>query len=171
VWGYILRLVASALFCKAKCPLYHIICVGNIKLTIKFVDTKTSKKKGPYTLALPLYSTTAQLLLCTRSAAINANRVCLWEATEEQVHAALKAILGQRTDLRALRRTGLSRLAASGCPLETLMTISRHASVAMLERYLSSGLFHGQAHEDQMNALMKAWDFEIPATYVDRQKF
>jgi hypothetical protein len=143
----------------------NIVGVGNEKLTVKFVDTKTSRKKGAYTLALPVRSDTAQLLLKARSSARLQQQQFIFATTENEIHKKLLLILGVRIDLRALRRIGLSRLASSGCPLTTLLQISRHSSIQMLERYLNSGMFHGEQHQNQMNALTTAWNHNLPTTW------
>ena len=150
--------------------------LGEVKVLLKFVETKTSRATGPYTLAVPGHSKVATLVIQAREAARMKGHTYLFinpspesttvtkdvSNTEAAIHDAMKQLTGTKVDLRAFRRTGLSRIAVSGCPLTTLLQISRHASISMLERYLASGTFHGQIHVEVMAALEKAWTTPIP---------
>lgn len=148
--------------------------LGSTMLVITFVETKTSTHCGQFTLAVPLHSISAVILLEARamtrsflfleipSHGTTHALAQLITAAEATIHSTLRHVTGGPIDLRALRRTGLSRLAAAGAPLETVLAVSRHRSLAMLERYLASGLFHGRQHSEMLSAFETAWNFNLP---------
>jgi hypothetical protein len=83
------------------------------------------------------------------------------------------AIFDKRADntARAGIPQGLSRLASSGCPLKIPPTISRHSTVSMLERYLSSGLYHGALHGEVVRiSLKKVPQRHLPRNYTRHRK-
>jgi hypothetical protein len=82
--------------------------------------------------------------------------------TEAQIHKTLMDIFGMKVDLMSLRRTGLSRLASAGTPLDIVLSISRHRSIDMLEKYLAGGIFHGRRHEEMCKAFESAWKHDLP---------
>jgi integrase len=128
------------------------------KVTIQFTEHKM-KRKGPYTLAIPADSIAGQFVRAARASATLLREVLLFE--QHSIHGALERIK-IACDIRSLRRTGLSRLANAGVPLEVILSISRHSSVAMLERYLANGLRHGHQHEQMMNGFTLAWEHTLP---------
>ncbi|CUG06332.1 Hypothetical protein, putative [Bodo saltans] len=90
-------------------------------VVLKFVETNTSLKCGHFTLAIPYGTHVATLLIEDRSCSTEeyfyiSNRVEVLKA-EAEIHKKLLEILGFKVDLRAMRRTGLSRFASSGAEL------------------------------------------------------
>lgn len=76
----------------------------------------------------------------------------MFQVTHAQISAALRLILGHPVDLRALRRTGLTRMGMANLPLATIQLYSRHKTPNMLELYLGSGLFNGAAAVTMLEA-------------------
>jgi integrase len=142
---------------------------GMGKLALQMTDTKITKRKGIYTLALPIPSLATQILLTRREAASSQGYLHIFNPKNLQMqqlqgslHDTLQDLWGLRVDLRAFRRTGLSRLASSGATLETILAISKHSSIPMLERYLANGLYHGDQHGRMMAAFQVAWSTPVP---------
>jgi len=133
-------------------------------LSITFLDTKTSAKVGPFTLSMKVESAVAVVLQRWVELARKENRRFVFlkgvepESEIAKLERAVHEELPWRLDLRALRRTGLSLLAQSGCTTETLLSISRHASVKMLEVYLHRGIFNVTMGCSQADAFLAAWN-------------
>jgi integrase len=129
-------------------------------------------RKGPFTLHVPRNGWPGRILaaICeTRSKMPPATYVFLPNPTlssevmtlvleaERRIHAEYEKYFAHRIDLRALRRTGLSRLAqCEKVPLEVVLTISRHSNIKTLEVYLQKGVFHGAQASQQQEAFMTA---------------
>jgi hypothetical protein len=132
-------------------------------VSITFVEGKVVARTGAFTLALPLPSDAATIVLeaARDSHMDHSDRLFPMERSkaERQIHNSFDNL-----DLRALRRTGLSRLALSGCDLDVLLQISRHTSIRMLEVYLRRGLLHGAVAIKMENAFNVAWssDYDLP---------
>jgi hypothetical protein len=148
-----------------------LILVQTRTLAVRFAETKTSATTGQFTLALGVDSQTARLLIRARVVSMRTSKPFLFMDSntqldinkgEAEIHQSLFRIWGIKIDLRALRRTGLSRIASAGAKLETVLAISRHRSVAMLERYLANGIFHGQLMIEMQNAFSSAWEHTLP---------
>lgn len=138
------------------------LCAGRVSIT--FVEGKTVARTGAFTLTVS--SGTDAALILTQAAELAMsdpkNRLFLpvgRTEAEQMIHRTFPAL-----DLRALRRTGLSRLALSGCKVETLLQISRHTSIRMLEVYLRRGLLHGMLANEMASAFDKAWEsqYQLP---------
>jgi hypothetical protein len=135
-------------------------------VSITFVEGKVVARTGAFTLAVPILSEAANIILeAVRTARDNkSDRLFPWERNraEKQIHITFGNL-----DLRAPRRTGLSRLALAGCELDTLLQISRHSSVRMLEVYLRRGLMHVAVATKMENAFSTAWNstYELPVRF------
>lgn len=136
-------------------------------LTIHFVSTKTSCRTGQFHLTVPLTSEVAQILV---AAAQTPRQFLFGEGVprkdEQEIHIEMMRTLGHSIDIRALRRTGLARIANAGTPLNVVLSISRHTTVKMLERYLNEGLFHGELHSQMVQAFQSAWTHVLPLPSV-----
>jgi integrase len=147
--------------------------VGESTLAVQMTDAKVTKRKGVFTLAIPLQSFPGKLLLSMRGAALAQNESYLFKTmaqhgnrqVENLLHQRLLALWGLKIDLRSLRRTGLSKIASAGAPLTTVMAISKHSTVQMLERYLANGLFHGAQHTEMKEAYSAAWNSHLPRVW------
>jgi integrase len=138
-------------------------------VALRFAETKTSSKCGQFTLSIPKESKAADLLLRARAMSIQREQTYLFMRdnrdvlkSEDEIHKSLLQLWGFRVDLRALRRTGLSRIASGGAELSTVMAISRHRSIAMLERYLANGVYHGKLNQAMQEAFVNAWNHTLP---------
>lgn len=130
-------------------------------ISITFVEGKTVQSRGAFTLATPTGSEGARIIQEAAEEAQRMGRVSLFypsdtATAEKAIHKAFPNL-----DLRSLRRTGLTRLAQSGCDLELLLQISRHSSVKMLEIYLCRGLFHGALANGMCKAFSQAWGTHV----------
>lgn len=135
-------------------------------IAVCFLEGKVTATKGPFTIFLPKDSLPATML--RQAAILRASKTYIFLETSTQVqakeciiHQDLSQILGFSVDLRALRRTGLSRLAASGCPLQTVLAISRHSSIRTLELYLHRGCMHGDLAVQMSTGFAKAWSTDV----------
>jgi integrase len=132
------------------------LCAGRVAIT--FIEGKTVARTGAFTLTVPSGTDAATILRQAAEAAMLDPRDRLFLPTsraeaEQKIHRTFPAL-----DLRALRRTGLSRLALSGCKVEILLQISRHTSIRMLEVYLRRGLLHGMLANEMASAFATAWE-------------
>lgn len=115
----------------------NIVRINNL-IAITFRHSKTERTKPPYTLHCKAESMIGQLVW---KAAEAAEPYLFPTATTQSFHIRMtKAGIG-KVDVRALRRTGLVRLAMHA-DLELLLEISQHASKQMLETYLNEGVFN-----------------------------
>jgi hypothetical protein len=105
---------------------------------ITFKEGKTVAKRGAYTLLITRNGPIGQLI---RSLPTRQEGRVFPQAAESKLKAALHKE-GLRVDIRALRRTGLIRLALAGATTEELLAVSRHASHQMLNLYLAAGMFN-----------------------------
>ena len=116
------------------------------RLAVTFVKHKTAKTTGPYSLAVPTNTLLAQCI--TLACQTRGPTGLLWETDLAQIHATAPF----HFNVRALRRTGLVRLATQ-LPLEMLLTFSRHTNVRMLEIYLFRGAMNYPVARAQLQAL------------------
>ena len=128
---------------------------GTTRVSLRVVEGKTVGSRGAYTISLPDVPLAQVVCQATREATTR-NSATLFDTNAELLTRGLNI------DVRALRRTGLSRLAMSGTPLETLISLSRHATTRMLELYLASGLFNEQTAQAQMTAIKAALSAPVP---------
>lgn len=126
-------------------------------LGITFRRGKTVKRRQPYTLHLPWEDRISQQLWSrvtegryakdgrlfvqntARPAALDAIKTWVQktdQANPSEGHAENQQHLG----ILSIRRGGLQQMALEGASVETLLHHSRHATVAMLNRYLSWGV-------------------------------
>ena len=110
-------------------------------LAVTFFVGKTIGSTGPYTLHLPLNSEAATLLISSATQAKKKGWTNLffppgetWEATRAIISATINR------DVRCIRRGGLQRMALAGIPQTSILIFSRHATPAMLSRYLQHNL-------------------------------
>lgn len=106
-------------------------------LAVTFFVGKTVAITGAYTLHLHLKSDCAGLLIAAATAAKSKGWTNLFfppTSTWEETRAIISATINR--DVRCIRRGGLQRMALRGTPLLTILIFSRHATPAMLSRYL-----------------------------------
>lgn len=116
--------------------LQNIVTIAD-NIAVTFKEFKTAGKKGPYTLMVKACSRAGAILLNIGRQAKTDSRSTgriFFEHSEE----TFKKQLGN-VDVRALRRTGLIRLALTQASQEELLQVSRHSSVEMLNLYLHNG--------------------------------
>jgi len=120
-----------------------------------FVETKTARASGPFTLSASLDTLVGRILLMMKSM-IPTDYI--FRCTNEDIHKWLP----QKLCLRALRRTGLVRLALTGITLTELMSFSRHKTVNVLEVYLFRGIFNIPIVKAQLAATRLAEHMSMP---------
>jgi hypothetical protein len=107
---------------------------------VTFKEGKTVGARGAYTILVtragPIGQMIRQLPTSPTGRIFPANAETLLKAA---LHAR-----NMKVDIRAVRRTGLIRLALAGATTDELLAASRHASLPMLNLYLSAGLFNLQ---------------------------
>lgn len=106
-------------------------------LAVTFFVGKTIASTGAYTLHLPLNSEAATLLIFAARSAKSKGWTNLFfppGETWENVRAIISTTINR--DVRCIRRGGLQRMALLYVPQLTILIFSRHASQAMLSRYL-----------------------------------
>ena len=148
--------------------------VINDAVTITVTEGKTVPTKGAFTLRASRGSNVGRYILeaaekCAenRKTSLGETRLfqpdtpqgnkTMWIKTmESQIAATLKI------DIRALRRTGLTRLAMTGCSQEVLLTFSRHSTTRMLETYLCKGVFNQAAGTAQVETVEKSEKAMMP---------
>lgn len=127
-----------------------------IRTSIRFTKGKTVGVRGPYTISIPPSTELESMTKAAAQKALQSRADTLFATNAELLTRALDI------DVRALRRTGLSRIAMSGTPLDVLLTLSRHASTRMLEVYLASGLFDQNTATAQIQAIANAMQTPVP---------
>jgi integrase len=149
LWGQ--RLGDVIKLCPHNVALINDGLVASGRVAATFSLTKTSRTSGAYTLTAPLHSIVGQLLAKVSS------------PFPHDTAANLKHLLPFKMDVRALRRTGLIRLALSGIKMEELLSFSRHASIKMLETYLYRGAFNIPLARAQTQASKMVETIRMPA--------
>jgi hypothetical protein len=157
---------------KMEAPNVHQV---NGRTTVSVTIGKTVGTTGAYSLSAQTTSTVAQYIWeaathareqatttatpSLRLFTLDDREEHLWIPTmEKEIATTLKI------DIRALRRSGLIRLAMAGAPLETLLTFSRHTTTKMLELYLQKGLFNESAAANQCKAVEASENAAMPST-------
>jgi len=146
----------------------NVFLVEHTRISVTFVEGKTIPRTGAYTLhatASSLLGKILQWLVRIHPQGRLFGLPPTQEAErrwERQVHTALPF----KMDLRALRRTGLSRLALIGLSNVELLEISRHSSVQMLQLYLGRGLFDFEQARRQTWAVDRL--SEVPMFHIQR---
>ena len=142
------------------------------RVTVSITEGKTVATTGPYSLSAPNASIVAKYVWEAATFAGNqaeddgGETRMFTDPTHARerwipvMEAEITRTLG--IDARALRRTGLIRLAMTNVPLETLLTFSRHSSTRMLELYLQRGMFHASAAKRQCDAVRAAEESVMP---------
>ena len=105
--------------------------------TITFVEGKTLKSTGPYTLhvTVPIdIATEVQTLITTRL--LKKARYLFCAAGKAMVSKELKAL---GLEMRSTRRGALQTLAAAGLPPQEILLFSRHKDIHGLYAYLDDG--------------------------------
>jgi len=120
-----------------------------------FVETKTARASGPYTLSASLDTLVGRILRMMKGIIPN-DYIFLCS------HSEIHQWLPQKLCLRALRRTGLVRLALTGITLAELMSFSRHKTVGVLEVYLFRGIFNIPVVRAQLAATKLAENMHMP---------
>ena len=106
-------------------------------ISITFVEGKVIRKIRPYSLFLPVDHFLTTWLLRLASSRTGGTRV-FNAALDIETRLLLKAI-DETLEARSVRRGGLQMMALSGWPRESILMFSKHASVAMLNKYLDAG--------------------------------
>jgi len=146
----------------------NVYLVEHTRVSVTFVEGKTVPRTGAYTLHATASSLLGKILQWLAKMHPQGRLFGLpptQEAErrwEKQIHTALPF----KMDLRALRRTGLSRLALIGLSNVELLEISRHASVQMLHLYLGRGLFDFEQARRQTWAVDRL--SEVPMFHIQR---
>lgn len=148
VWGQrvgdVLKLTPMAITKMGK------LTENAARISATFTEGKTIGKMGPYTLSVAITHPMATLLWESAQAAVAMGRNTLFDNSTKEITAMLGKV-----DLRAFRRTGLTRMSMAGAEVNTLLSFSRHATVKMLEVYLMRGLFNEAVATQQMNITSK----------------
>jgi hypothetical protein len=131
------------------------------RVSATFVEGKTVPTTGAFTLHMPWELPAATILWRAAVAAREAGASKIFLNNVTEIHD----VIG-KCDVRALRRSGLMRLAEAGASVETLRTFSRHTTNRMLEVYLNHGLFNREVATNQISALW-ATHHAGPAEMVD----
>lgn len=122
-------------------------------VALTFVKGKTTRRRDPYTLHMPLHTQAGQAvhslvtstLQTKQSASKTKSPTKLLFGPKQAALLAIRQALKQvHNDLSILsvRRGGLQRMALGGCSVACLMHHSRHADETMLNRYLQWGLYN-----------------------------
>jgi len=141
---------------KMEAPNVHIV---NGRVTVQVTNGKTVATTGAYSLSATSTAPVAIYIWQAAEAARLRNTTTrlftMDDLPEEQWIPTMEREVATtlKIDIRAIRRSGLIRLAMAKTPLETLLTFSRHSSIKMLELYLQKGLFHEAAADNQCRAV------------------
>ena len=123
--------------------------------SIKFVEGKGVKLRGPYTVhTLVPHPELLQSVLNASSGYIFPPQ--LRETIQTTVMAALKHA-DPRLEARSIRRGSLQALAMADTDEATLMVFSGHKCLHTLHRYLDWGMMRGLAQQAGGNAAFAAW--------------
>ena len=126
------------------------VMMVNEMIALTFLISKTADKIGVFTIHIPMATETATFIWNAAIAAPSHGK--LFPTSEEDTKKILQAFVGHKVDLRALRRTGLTRLAMVA-NLDVVLSLSHHSSIHMLETYLGQGRFNFCLAKSQGNAL------------------
>jgi integrase len=114
-------------------------------LALTFREGKVIPKIGPYTLHLPLNHDLSRPLLQLKGSRDDYPFLFLDRGITQAMASATigKALASLRPglDARSLRRGGLMAMARAGWPDEEICFMSKHATVAMLNKYLCAGAY------------------------------
>lgn len=138
---------------------------------ITVVEGKVVPSIGPFTIHAPVHSLVGQLIECYLNPHVpyiflpQISNLLVPESiaqvtvnTEKLLHAMLKP-RDLDIDLRALRRGGLSLMAACGWSKEKIRTFSKHTSDQALDCYLGRGTFDGGTALVQSNIIAMTESF------------
>jgi hypothetical protein len=132
-------------------------------LAIQYRRGKTTRRRQPFSLHVPRQGHLASELLQLQQSGLENSLLFPSAADPDKalstIRSALQAI-DSDLGILSIRRGGLQLLALSGASTEVLMHHSRHASIAMLERYLGFGLLH--LHPCRMRYLGRLPDTVTP---------
>ena len=143
-----------------------------VALTI--IEGKTVPTKGPFTLRMSSDSRTGRYvreaaLQCAQDRIAKHGEMRLFQPDNPNRDGKLwikemeaEVAKGLAIDIRALRRTGLTKIAMTGCPLEVTLSFSRHSTTRMLETYLCKGIFNQATAAAQVSAVAQAEGATMP---------
>ena len=131
-------------------------------LCVTFMRGKVIPQIGPYVIFVEPSPLTSELLKlrdeCHPSFLFTPPENST--STREALNTVLRAILNPlKLELRSPRRGGLQRMAQAGVPLPTILSFSRHASLAMLNKYLHHGADVASTEEEQVTAIQQSHSF------------
>jgi integrase len=150
------------------------LLLTNNRLLVTIRRGKVIGRIGPFTISLPRTRAGVQCPVVLRVEKMlathqrepyiltTANTEAERARVAEQATSLLKSI-NPSLESRSVRRGGLTRLAEAGAPVETILLYSRHASLAMLYRYLDAGRLCSAHHQQQDAAQEKATHTENSA--------
>ena len=125
------------------------------RVAVTFTKFKTSKTKCPYTIHLPRWHAAADFLVTAAHSAQH-NQIIFPLLTPKDIHRACGMYRIPTFDVRALRRSGLCRLAAAGMDMPDLLRISQHTAAGNLELYLGRGVFNTTVAHRQLAAFSQS---------------